>query len=875
MSASDIVGCALDLAALGYSVFPVPVGLAPDQVGASTMRPTRDEAEIEAWPLNGREFNLAVATGLDVVVLRATADATGRGGLVALPGLGDTLPPTVTAIAADGTTEYHFALPGNCDRPAGVAQLAPGITLLGLGAHVFVPPSAGDDGSECRWLRGRGPDEIDLALLPPHLLEAANRAERLPVAVDSPLVDSRAEQVAGASVALDAGQVLVHFAGVLRHLGLSRPAIEAALMVENGRLLEARLDDDEVRRIARSTGATSGHAQALPSLAAKREIEVGNRQAIDIIRDAWAAVLAENDPPTLFEHGESFVQVRVRGAAPVVEAVDTDMANALLLRRARWIRTNSEGDVSEATPPERIATDMVTAPSDSLPHLEAVVTFPIFTPDHGLIANPGYHESSGLWLHLGAGLRLPTVPPAPSSGEQAAALSLVLDDLLVDFPFVTAADRAHAIGAMLLPLVRAFISGPTPLHLLEAPNAGTGKSLLAQLLISVITGQPAPVLTLSKSPDENRKRITSALIGGPAAILFDNVREGIDSAELSAALTSTIWSDRILGGSKLAYLPNRALWVATANNPKLTKEVARRCARIRIDARTDRPWQGRRFKHPEIGQWAQEARGDLLYALLVMVSAWCAAGRPAGKERLGSYEPWSKVIGGILEVAGVEGFLANTEELYTQADPEAAEWQGLGEVWFERHGETPIRTSEVLALATANGLLADVLGDGNEKSQTSKLGRALNARRDGHLKGYVLEIGRDAKSHAATYRLRPTRAEVTRETPSAGLQNQVPPEVPPEKSLKFQRRTGLAGLSGLLPQLELGNSFLLEDRLEQASHGAEREPSPASPASPAEPLQVVAPQRVPTAGLRAGLRDEVPPQVPPVLVPRDREEGEI
>jgi hypothetical protein len=35
-------------------------------------------------------------------------------------------------------------------------------------------------------------------------------------------------------------------------------------------------------------------------------------------------------------------------------------------------------------------------------------------------------------------------------------------------------------------------------------------------------------------------------------------------------------------------LPNRATWIVTANNPHLSLEIARRCVRIRLDAKTVR-----------------------------------------------------------------------------------------------------------------------------------------------------------------------------------------------------------------------------------------------------------------------------------------------
>ena len=42
--------------------------------------------------------------------------------------------------------------------------------------------------------------------------------------------------------------------------------------------------------------------------------------------------------------------------------------------------------------------------------------------------------------------------------------------------------------------------------------------------------------------------------------------------------------------------------------------------------------------------------------------AWIAQGRPSGARIHGSFEDWSKVMGGVLAVAGIDGFLGNLED---------------------------------------------------------------------------------------------------------------------------------------------------------------------------------------------------------------------
>src|SRR5262249_46038918 len=156
------------------------------------------------------------------------------------------------------------------------------------------------------------------------------------------------------------------------------------------------------------------------------------------------------------------------------------------------------------------------------------------------------------------------------------ARRLLLEELLGDFPFRDDASRAHALAALLLPFVRHLIDGPTPLHLLDAPVEGTGKTLLAAVIALVATGRSAEALAEGSGDEEWRKRLTAVLAEGPTFILLDNLRRVLDSGALAAALTAVVWKDRLLGFSKMAVLPNTAVWLASGNNTSLSRELIRR-----------------------------------------------------------------------------------------------------------------------------------------------------------------------------------------------------------------------------------------------------------------------------------------------------------
>ena len=101
--------------------------------------------------------------------------------------------------------------------------------------------------------------------------------------------------------------------------------------------------------------------------------------------------------------------------------------------------------------------NLLATPDPALPVLAGIVTAPVFGKDGTLITEPGYHPAARLLYEPDTGLPAGRHPGAPDADDIAAARSLLLDDLLGDFPFVGDAERAHALALLLLPFVRPMI----------------------------------------------------------------------------------------------------------------------------------------------------------------------------------------------------------------------------------------------------------------------------------------------------------------------------------------------------------------------------------------------------------------------------------
>jgi hypothetical protein len=216
------------------------------------------------------------------------------------------------------------------------------------------------------------------------------------------------------------------------------------------------------------------------------------------------------------------------------------------------------------------------------------------------------------------------------------------------------------------------------------------------------------------------------------------------------------------------------MWMLTGNNPKLSKDIARRSIRIRIDPKLDRAWTRASFKHDPIMSWAKACRDELVHAALVLVRAWLAAGRPLSRERLGSFEHWAAVMGGVLRVAGVEGFLGNLDELYANADVEGEAWREFTLAWWDEHGHLPTHVSDLTELCEKQDLMLQARGDGSARSQQSRLGRALQSARDrvfGDLQVVVANQDRKKRTLYALQRIAVAPAPLPEDpsaTPDAG-----------------------------------------------------------------------------------------------------------
>jgi len=681
----------------------------------------------------------------------------------------DTALPNETEVVRTPRGGMHIAVISSRPARGGPLYLEDGRKLGDLkagGGYVLVPPSSIGD----RHYHPLSPDHGQVMTVDDPRLWLAEVLPAFGFALGDGGRGPRQYGALGGTVHEGEGRhnALVSYAGRVWVDGMSGNTLAALLQVINERQCQPPLPQDELsaivehfvaRREPRGPAPTQTRAHYSVAVSSQERpcIVITNRHLHEIAEDGWSALLTHNDPPVLFQHGAAIAEVVSDDDGHTrIAHLGLAALKGRLDRTAEWVKLTDDG-YRPARPPRDVVEDMDALPKP-LPMLRGIVGTPTFAPDGTLFAASGYQASTGLY-YAPSGEPVPVVPAQPDATDLKRAKQLIGQEWLADFPFVDEASRANAIAAPITAIVRDLIDGPTPLFGMDAPTPGTGKGLLAAGTGIIVSGATPAVMTEARSEEELRKRITALLCTGRSIVLFDNIRQPLESGTLSALLTAPTWSDRLLGKTQTVELPNRTVWLATGNNLQLNNEIARRTAWIRLDAKVDRPWERTSFRHGNLIRWLQRHRHELVWALLVLVQHWMVQGRPPWQGKsLGSYEAWSSVIGGILQAAGIEGFLANREELYRRTDAETEEWRIFVAAWWETHADAPLKASDLFQLALQWDLLSSVFAtardNASERALKTRLGKALSQRRDRRYGNFfVRTLGQDSHQKTALYRL--------------------------------------------------------------------------------------------------------------------------
>lgn len=430
-----------------------------------------------------------------------------------------------------------------------------------------------------------------------------------------------------------------------------------------------------------------GTTKQAPLGSVDRPLIMVNDDRMAVINQMTEALTKKWSGESLFGYGGIIARRNGASVEPVTEGVFAD----LIAEAALCVSINAKGDANPGWPDDKSMKAVLSRAGHFAP-LERVSQVPFVRPDGSISQTPGYDETTATYLVLDESVQAIQVPDEPTTEDVQSAVKLLCDEWLGDLFAIMPEpeDRANCLAMMLTPLIRGLVP-LAPLAVVDGLQAGVGKNLVADLLSILSTGQVAKPLPYSREDDENRKVITSEFRSGTELMIFDEAHT-IEGAHLARSITSITYSDRILGVSSMIEFPNKVTWVALGNNVAVNGDLSRRVYRIRLAPAMANP-QDRdvaKYRHPDLKGWTKEHRAELIAAALTLIRAWfvdperqeSAAGR-----RFGSFEPWGGMVGGILDNAGIVGFLGSLVAWRSETDYETRFWsdhlQWLIEVFDE------------------------------------------------------------------------------------------------------------------------------------------------------------------------------------------------
>lgn len=382
--------------------------------------------------------------------------------------------------------------------------------------------------------------------------------------------------------------------------------------------------------------------------------------------------------------------------------------------------------------------------SSPLRELRFLSPHPVYVGRDFDLAREGWNPDSGTYL----------TAPVPEPITDLATAKAVLEDLVVDFPFASPADRANYFGLMLTPILRPAIKEPVPMHLIGSPVERSGKTKLAEVVLGcTVTGEPIAALQLGDREEEREKRITSLLLSGASVIHLDNLAEHLDSAALASLLTSANYQGRILGSSRMASIANSLTVVGTGNNVHATGEITKRIVPVLLQPDTESPETRSDYRHADLRGFVEENRPRVLGALLGLVEGWKRAGRPLGSVGFGGFERWASVMGGIMATAGYSEWLGNLPAWRGQADDFGGELVAFATTWLARHGSEWVRGAALYELAVEMGLFGWLERAKTERGKKTSFGMRVLSRVTGRVVLPGLRVESDGLGEVRVLRL--------------------------------------------------------------------------------------------------------------------------
>jgi hypothetical protein len=394
------------------------------------------------------------------------------------------------------------------------------------------------------------------------------------------------------------------------------------------------------------------------------------------------------------------------------------------------------------------------------PTLAGTVETPTLRSDGTVLDVPGYDRKSALYFDPGL-MTFPPIKARPTKADANAALE-ILKKPLADFPFadedgVTGLSRAVALAMLLTAVCRRTLP-IAPMFGIDANEAQSGKTELAQVAAIVMTGRRTGVRPLSSDEYQRATALAAAFEAGDAIILYDNIdgdKMAVEGAALCMAITEERFQMRRLGGNSAEdqiIAPTNALMVATGNKLTAAGDMAEDRLLI-CNLRTDKPLAQRKFAHWPLDEYVISMRAALVSAALTILRAHIIAKdkKPGPNFR---FAEWRSIVADALVWLGEADPVLST--IRVKADDPIRDAQAdVLRVWARYLGESEQTTAGVLGHLDVQKAIAEARGVDAARLTKDAAVKYLKGMVGIELLGYKLVRSTDPHDKMLRWRLKP------------------------------------------------------------------------------------------------------------------------
>lgn len=230
-----------------------------------------------------------------------------------------------------------------------------------------------------------------------------------------------------------------------------------------------------------------------------------------------------------------------------------------------------------------------------------------------------------------------------------------LRDLLKDFPY---GDDGRSLSVQLSGMLTTYCQflfaerDRFPMIYFNANQPGSGKSLLAQMMIYAIYGTAEP-LTYADN-DEFAKKLDTWAQSPVAYAFLDDVSGLVKNNDLNRWITSPVWAFRYMHSQRTGSVLNQKLTLLTGNQATLSEDLTRRSLMVDLWSSELAMDRQKRITAVIDAEWLADPkhRADMLSALFALVKHWVDAGAKNYPTLIPSFEGWSRIIPAIVTAAG-------------------------------------------------------------------------------------------------------------------------------------------------------------------------------------------------------------------------------